>query len=143
MLEKISYLGHELQNLAFELFEKEPDGNGYYKYSVTNDSNVEVTVNEDNTKFVELSVNSVVTGFLGEDEERDDNEKVFCINLDFIISFEFPSESESVKRFIDENYWYFENYSYLASRDIVSSVLQHNPIVRNTYLPAHRIQRVD
>ncbi|CAL6170770.1 MULTISPECIES: hypothetical protein [Vibrio harveyi group] len=139
MLEKISYLGHELKKAGFEMLLEAPDGNGFYKYSVENDSKVEIVIHDDETKLIQFFVESSVIGYLGEDKEDADNEKVFCLELAFNVNFEFEKDIEPVEEIIADNQWFFENYAHLASKEIADSILQHNNLVKNTYLPSHRI----
>ncbi|MFY2510456.1 hypothetical protein ACN3E9_20030 [Vibrio pectenicida] len=143
MLEHVHYLGHELVKSSFELLNREPGGKGYYKYAVKNAPKAEIIERDNKTKLTKLLMNSSVTGYLGDDDENDNSEKVFELSLEFILNFDFPKDFAHISNCIDENFWYFENYAYLASRNIANAILEHSSQVSSVYLPTHRVHQED
>lgn len=137
MLEKISYLSHELIKSSFALI-KEPEGKGYYKYNVefgeefrfdeVSDENEQHLHNE-----IVISLNSFVNGF-----EKNTNDPVFTLEIDFIVRFELDKEHFIEQKDARNNDWFFMNFASIASKSIIDSILAHTAL-KGTFIPAHRL----
>lgn len=137
MLEEVSYLGHELVNSTFSL-KKEPRGKGYYKYNVSiGDQFSFVEVHDDEGKHlhneISISINSFVHGF-----EKNSEEPVFIMDIEFIIRFELDKDQFMEQDYAIENEWFFMNFSSIASKTIIDSILSHTAL-KGTFIPAHRL----
>lgn len=146
MLEDIAYLGHELTGVNFELLIKEPQGEGFYNYSLEVGPDIALTSLENTespTHTIRLSLVSTVKGFSGT-KEQDSNEEpegVFNLEVRFDILFELEGEAPT-SDFLDENQWYFVNFGHVASKELAYSILD-NSTLKGAYLPSHRIGQRD
>jgi hypothetical protein len=137
MLNKISYLGHELVKSSFSL-EKDPQGKGYYKYNVSVAENEfsfsEVHDNNHGHSHNELSMvlNTFVYGY-----EKKSEDPVFKLDIKFIIRFELNKSDVIEQDYALDNEWFFINFASIASKEIIDSILSHTAL-KNTFIPSYR-----
>lgn len=145
MLENIAYLGHELTSVDFKLLSKQPEGEGFYNYSVEVLPDVSITTEnvDDDTDAhqVAMTIKSSTNGFSG-NKEKEDKESVFTLNVEFTISFELQSQEPPTADSIESNQWFFVNFAHVASKEITTAILD-NSILKGAYLPSHRIGQRD
>ncbi|MGX9996673.1 hypothetical protein [Vibrio sp. JZG120] len=142
MLKDTIYLGHTLYNANFEMLIEEPTGNGFFKYNVSLEPDIEITEITTETdskhKLIRLNASTKAYGFLGDESNPEEYEEVYRLKLRFCINFEHSNDKASIETLVDENQWFFENYAFMASKEIASSIIKHNPVLVNTYFPPHR-----
>jgi len=136
MLEKMSYLGHELLDSSFKLI-KVPEGKGYYKYRVGIDDLFDFSEIKDGEEHLknELTI-SAVASVKGNEEESD--EPVFNLDIKFVIRFEMDKEDYIEQEAALENEWFFMNFVNIASKEIIDSILSHTAL-KGTFIPSHRL----
>lgn len=137
MLEKLSYLGHELTSSSFKLLIKDPIGKGYYRYNVGIDDSFnfsEIKNGEEHLKN-EIIISAVAT-VNGNERESDDS--VFTLEVKFFIRFELDKEDYIEKDYAKENKWFFLNFASIASKEIIDSIL-NNTALKSTFIPSHRL----
>ncbi|EOW9180303.1 hypothetical protein [Vibrio cholerae] len=140
MLKKVSYLGHELVSSSFSL-KKEPKSKGFYKYNISIGDefsfvNVHRSEGEHLHNEISISIDSYAHGF-----EKDSEEPVFIIDINFIIRFEIDKDQFIEKDYAIENEWFFMNFASIASKSIIDSILSHTAL-KGTFIPAHRLPEV-
>ncbi|HCG6617010.1 TPA: hypothetical protein NJ225_003569 [Vibrio parahaemolyticus] len=146
MLEHIAYLGHELTGVTFKLLDKEPQGDGFYNYSVKTTPDISITSTESGDspiQTIRMSIVSSINGFSGKQTQdgEDEPESVFSLEIEFDLLFELEGEMPC-QEFLESNQWYFLNYAHVASKEI-SNDITDNSVLKGTYLPSHRIGQRD
>lgn len=136
MLDKMSYLGHELLSSSFKLI-KVPDGKGYYKYSVSTDDTFDFSEVMDGDIHLKneiiISASARVNG-----NQEESKEPVFDLEIKFIIRFEMSKEDHIEQEYAEENQWFFMNFVNIASKEIIDSILKHTSL-KGTFIPSHRL----
>ncbi|HIF9111637.1 TPA: hypothetical protein ACX6O7_004111 [Photobacterium damselae] len=137
MLEKISYLGHELTSSKFALL-KEPKGKGYYKYGVSIGDKFEFNeiLNDEDVHIhneITISIFSFVHGL-----EKDTENEVFQLDIEFLIRFELEKDNYIEKHHALDYEWFFMNFAGIASKSITDTLLSHTAL-KGTFIPAHRL----
>lgn len=144
MLENIAYLGHELTSVDFKLLSKQPEGEGFYNYSVEVLPDVSITTatvdNGADTHQVAMTVKSSTNGFSGSKEDTEDKENVFTLDVEFTISFELQNQEQPTADSLEADQWFFVNFAHVASKEITYSILD-NSVLKGAYLPSHRIDQ--
>ncbi|MEZ8853502.1 hypothetical protein AB6E22_20610 [Vibrio cyclitrophicus] len=146
MLENIAYLGHELTSVDFKLLSKQPEGEGFYNYSVEVLPDVSITTEQvdegADTHQVTMAIKSSTNGFSGNKEDEEDKESVFTLDVEFTVSFELQNQEQPTADSLEKEQWFFVNFAHVASKEITSSILD-NSVLKGAYLPSHRIDQRD
>ncbi|MEZ9481886.1 hypothetical protein AB4163_19070 [Vibrio splendidus] len=149
MLENIAYLGHELTSVDFKLLTKQPEGEGFYNYSVEVLPDVSITTESvddgADTHQVTMAIKSSTNGFSGnkeDKEDKEDKESVFTLDVEFTVSFELQNQEQPTADSLENNQWFFVNFAHVASKEITSAILD-NSVLKGAYLPSHRIDQRD
>lgn len=139
MLKDIHYSGYELIEASYSLLDK-VDGPGSFhaNFELADGFQFLNTYDEHDAplkNILEFSVLAVATGVNQESEKP-----VFETKVKVKLSFEMSPEIKLEEKFVEENEWYFINFSHMALKE-VSDDLMRRTSFQGVKLPSCRVDK--
>jgi len=133
-MEAYKLLGADVIDFRFKVIKKPSQKDGFYTYSVSPSGDVRCS--EDKSG-IELINEAKVIGYLGEspegDEDLEDRDKVFEIELKFRCIYSIPKDEKS-ENILLEKLWFFEPHARLFSKQVIQGFLA-NTEYNNVSIP--------
>lgn len=137
MHRNLIFIGSEATDIHFELLNKRPTGNGFYKYNLRLEDEVEFAgVSDSDDEFMLIYAKCGVDGFLGK-ESDEDPERVFSVSVRMFLRFKLDGikQEQFTEKEMQNSNWYFNNLAHLEGKKIVESILD-NTMLKGTVIPA-------
>jgi hypothetical protein len=138
MLSKILFTGHQTKKIAFD-GDKAPAGKGFLEIGMSlpeSSSLIELLSSDaDENGFCRLTY-PMVAEYHGYGESKD--EETFSLKTDITLYFFIHNSINFSVEFIDENFWFFENFASLAAKESAEKILSLTRF-RKVEVPANRV----
>jgi len=129
-LEKVRHLGHEVTEIEFNCIQS-VKGGGYFDVNISFDSNVlsvRDDITDENDHFVfSCPAQVTVIGYDGTDGDDNDRPEVFTLKFIIESIFTYPQKNEDHKKLIQDNRWFFENFSFVNMASAAEDILKNTP----------------
>ncbi|HIC8862138.1 TPA: hypothetical protein ACW7Y0_003161 [Aeromonas hydrophila] len=134
-LEKVRHLGHEVTSIDFSC-SPSINGGGYFDVNIAFDVNtvsIRDDITDENEDFVfSCPAEVTVIGYENRDgakKDNDDEDKYKVFTLKFIVEtiFAYPEKEEDHKQLVENNRWFFENFSFINIASSADDILKNTP----------------
>ncbi|WP_135716216.1 hypothetical protein [Klebsiella pneumoniae] len=116
-LTKIRFRGFDVNSSSLQIHDASQGGK--YRIKFLDDYSIAPDNDEDGNWFT-ADVKVILEGYVSDEQSK----PVFEVNVSLTLSFECGFEGDVTKEFYHDNYWFFENYVFVAAKISIEHILK-------------------
>lgn len=139
MLDNILFIDHSVVSIEYNEGDSDMKVGGSFEYSVESENNIKITTEAKDGK---LHFRDAVNISVVANNNDDKSSLAFLLKIKMQLIYEYPEsdKDEFTEKFLNDNIWFFKNFSHQAAHSAVISILNQTRFRSvNTVIPRYRI----